>query len=208
MGDWDRKRVVLSCLTLALEHRGWGRIISWPEGCCALWHCYCVGNCVHELDSVSASGTAMFHLVNITQPATRLYRRRHHYWQLAGDMLLQLLCFGPQRGKKERKKRRREMRWMMEITLGLFASEKSGGEGGEKVKRSWCCSRGIRPITDTLRQHPNQPRQLPFEGQSVKVESRYNSVCTLYEAEINDPIQTLLRLLRSQRSFSAGPVLL
>lgn len=51
--------------------------------------------CVHELEFVSASGAAMFHLVNITQPAPPLYCHHHYSWQLAGYMLLQLPCFEP-----------------------------------------------------------------------------------------------------------------
>ena len=50
---------------------------------------------------------------------------------------------------------------------------------------------GSHPIPSTLRYSPNQTCQLTFEGQSVKVESQHNAVCTLSEAGINDPIQTL-----------------
>ena len=90
---------------------GWGRIISWPEGCCALWHCCCVCVCVCVC-VCSASGAAMFHLVNITQPAPPLYCHHHHNWQLAGYMLLQLLCFGPKgvRAGSEIKCKRDEMK--------------------------------------------------------------------------------------------------
>ncbi len=67
---------------------------------------------------------------------------------------------------------------------------------------------GSHPIPSTLRQLPNQTCQLPFEGQSVKVESQYNGVCTLSVAGINDPIQTL-RLLGSSpknKKLSQGKI--
>lgn len=59
------------------------------------------------------------------------------------------------------------------------------------VKRGRESFSGSHPTPGALRQLPNQTCQLPFEGQSVKVESQYNAVCTLYVAGINDPIQTL-----------------
>lgn len=62
--------------------------------------------CVCELEFVSASGAAMFHLVNITQPAPPLHCHHHHNWQLAGYMLVQLPRFGPQRERENERERR------------------------------------------------------------------------------------------------------
>lgn len=67
---------------------------------------------------------------------------------------------------------------------------------------------GSHPIPSTLRQLPNQTCQLPLEGQSVKVESQYNAVCTLSVAAINDPIQTLSKtagkLTKKTETFRGG----
>ena len=65
---------------------------------------------MHALEFVSASGAAMFHLVNITQPAPPLYCHHHHNWQLAGYMLLQLPCFGPKREGAGRERTSDEMK--------------------------------------------------------------------------------------------------
>lgn len=67
---------------------------------------------------------------------------------------------------------------------------REGMRESEKQERELSFS-GSHPIPSTPRQLPNQTCQLPFEGQSVKVESQYNAVCTLSVAGINDPIQTL-----------------
>lgn len=87
--------------------------------------------------------------------------------------------------------------YCLEIKLNEKQGRKRGREGTREGRERDLRFSGSHPITNTLRRLPNQTCQLPFEGQSVKGESQYNAVCTISVVGINDPLQTMLRLLGS-----------